>query len=43
MLISFIELSDLSSEQEASLREIADWAHMEATDAEKLPHRRLPD
>jgi hypothetical protein len=47
MLISFIELSlrnsGITHDEEMGLRNIADWAHMEATDAEKTPRRKLPD
>jgi hypothetical protein len=47
MILSFIEtlssVGVLSEDDRDSLREIADWAHNEATDAEVWPDRRLPD
>lgn len=47
MILSFIETLDgiggISEIDKDSLREIADWAHNEAIDAEVWPNRKLPD
>jgi hypothetical protein len=47
MILSFIEVlkgaGHLSEDDERVLQNKAEWAHLEALDAEKMPHRKLPD